>query len=308
MGSPSIEELHTSAIQPLQLRRLVAGLSLDSTDVQLLKYLEFFAGKVSIERAAFLHVIPQFYVFQNQELMSRELEIQDAVEERMEKLLEESIDLDLLGEVELEIRHGDVLKELLAEINTQDADVALIGQDADTDVHGIKAKKMARRVSCNSLVIPSNATPGISRIMVPIDFSDHAAQALRTALAIQNSFGEEVEIICVHVYEMPYFAGFNIGKTEAVFNRMVKEDREEAFQAFMAEHSPGDATNISAKLIEKRDPRISNYLLKYAKDVGVDFVVMGAKGHSTVDLLMMGSVTESFLAGNEDIPVMIVRK
>lgn len=303
-----IETVEPSAIQPFEVRRLVTGLSLDSTDVHLLQYLEFLASKVTVGRAAFLHVIPQFYVFQNQELLNREQEIQDAVEERMEKLLEESMDLDRLDAIELDIRHGDVLKEMITEISSQQADLALIGQDVDTDVHGIKAKKLARKVACNALVVPANAKQKISRIMVPIDFSEHAAQALSTALAIQQSFGESVEIVCVHIYEMPYFAGFNIGKTEAVFNRMVKADREEAFKAFLAANCPEGLTNVSAELIEKGDPRIVDYLLKFAEDQAIDFVVIGAKGHSTVDRLLMGSVTESFLVGNERMPVLIVRK
>ena len=40
---------------------------------------------------------------------------------------------------------------------------------------------------------------------------------------------------------------------------------------------------------------------------GVDLVVMGAKGHSKVELLLLGSVTEHFLGINSRVPTLVVK-
>ena len=47
--------------------------------------------------------------------------------------------------------------------------------------------------------------------------------------------------------------------------------------------------------------------MDYAYDKKADLIVMGAKGHSQVELLLMGSVTEKVLAVNESIPTLVVK-
>ena len=88
---------------------------------------------------------------------------------------------------------------------------------------------------------------------------------------------------------------------------MVEEDRMAAFDAFIATHLSEGEDNIEQQLVEKDRPGIAHYVMDYAKEQDVDFIVMGARGHSKVELLLLGSVTESVLAGNKHIPTLVVK-
>ena len=55
-------------------------------------------------------------------------------------------------------------------------------------------------------------------------------------------------------------------------------------------------------------PWIPHYIKEYAEENEVDFIVMGAKGHSKVELLLLGSVTEKLLSINNSIPTLIVKE
>ena len=52
---------------------------------------------------------------------------------------------------------------------------------------------------------------------------------------------------------------------------------------------------------------IAQYIMDYATSEEAGLIVMGAKGHSQVELLLMGSVTEKLLAINESIPTLVVK-
>jgi nucleotide-binding universal stress UspA family protein len=54
-------------------------------------------------------------------------------------------------------------------------------------------------------------------------------------------------------------------------------------------------------------PGIGSYIMDTVTDAGADLVVMGAKGHSHVERLLMGSVTEKVLALTTQIPVLVVK-
>jgi nucleotide-binding universal stress UspA family protein len=65
--------------------------------------------------------------------------------------------------------------------------------------------------------------------------------------------------------------------------------------------------NLDIKLMMQKEPGVAQYILDAVDEANSDLVVMGAKGHSKVELLLLGSVTEKLLALNEHIPTLIVK-
>lgn len=60
-------------------------------------------------------------------------------------------------------------------------------------------------------------------------------------------------------------------------------------------------------VIRKGEGDIADLLLKQAKALGTDLIIMGGKGHSKMELLLMGSRTERMLNINDSIPTLIVK-
>ena len=127
------------------------------------------------------------------------------------------------------------------------------------------------------------------------------------AIGIAKQLITPAQVVCLNVYEMPNFASFNISKTREQFRVMIEEDRMEALDAFLYSYAPEDKERIQKVLLQREMPWVPHYIMEYANNKNIDFIVMGAKGHSKVELLFIGSVTEKLLMLNDSIPTLIVK-
>ncbi|HKK80015.1 MAG TPA: universal stress protein, partial [Phaeodactylibacter sp.] len=139
------------------------------------------------------------------------------------------------------------------------------------------------------------------------DFSENSIKALRTAIALNESLSEPAKITVLNVYEMPNLSVYKIQRTREQFERMLQKDHEEAMNAFLNTQVPDYRDQLETKLIMQKTPGIAQYIMDVAEEYEGDFIVMGAKGHSKVELLLLGSVTEKLLGLNEHIPTLIVK-
>ncbi|HMQ46447.1 MAG TPA: universal stress protein [Saprospiraceae bacterium] len=310
MKNTNQEVLDDVAIQPFRIEAAMVGLEMGDADVPVLAYLNFLSEQVPIQSAHCLHVAARFDWFSP--LFGKTIEPlagQYALSEKVTTAIVEKVRHQLPGlKSTCEVREGDPLEELIKDTEEVDADLIVIGQKSHADHFGILAKKLVRKTKCNALVVPENAKLSLKKILVPIDFSAHSIKALRTAVAINKRMPAPAEILAVNVYELPDFASFKISKTQEQFEKLIEEDRLEAFDAFLNTYlTTEDRQHIKKLLCKKELPGIANYLLDCAEEQGADFIVMGAKGHSKVELLLMGSVTERLLTLNKSIPTLVVK-
>ncbi len=298
--------------EPFRLKQLMVALELGDSDQATLDYLDFFTSQIPTEAAYFLHVVPRFDLFN--EMYEREAqgvvsnyELNEEVIDRMEAKIRERFSKDNALRVELDVREGDPLEELLNDAGEVKADLAVIGQKTQSGQHGILARNFARKVPSNALVIPDQARPQLKKILVPIDFSENSVKALQTALALNEALAEPAKVIALNVYDMPNVSVYRIQKSREQLKRMLEEDRREAFHAFLDTHAGEAAGKIETVLIERIDPGIPSYITDYAEHNDIDLIVMGAKGHSRVELLLLGSITEKVLTHNRRIPTLVVK-
>lgn len=302
----------TTEINPLEIDQLVMGLEMSGSDEALLRYLDFFSEIVPIKASYFLHVVPPFDLLTNlyrEEVMplSGVSILRETLVNRIGGDISRLLTSGRIKDVEYHVVEGNPLEELLVTAEAQNPDLVVIGQKRYVNSHGILAKNFARKVDANALVVPEQSRRSLSTIVVPVDFSAHSARALQLATGIAAQSEEPIRIIAVNVYEMPNVSAYMLSKTEDEFRGMVEEDRSAAFDAFLATHAGPVQDQIEQKLIEKDRPGIAHYIMDYAMSEGADFIVMGAKGHSKLELMLLGSVTEDLLARNKHIPTLVVK-
>lgn len=299
-------------IPPFAINQALIALELGPTDEAMLDYLEFFIDRVPAKAIYFLHVLPKFDLFyamyekEAQSLISN-FELNDDVIARMKARVKALMAKKKNVFLEVDVREGDPLEELIKNAETAKADLIVIGQSSVTNRHGILAKNLVRKIKCNALIVPDKARKKLKKILVPIDFSSNSAKALQAAVALAKRVENPVEITCLNVYEMPNVSVYRIQKTRDQFKRMIKEDRLAAFQAFIDNYAVEAKSTIKTQLIEKDLPGVAPYVLDFAEDQGIDLIVIGAKGHSNVERLLLGSVTEKLMSLNEGIPSLIVK-
>ena len=303
----------SAATGPFAVRQAVVALNLGGGDEAVLGYLDFLSEKVSMGGIYFVHVLPRLDLFNALYEMGREelagnYELNRELIERMEAKIKLRPAAQKSGHVRFEVREGNPLEELLQEASDQGADLVVIGQRSGAEHHGILARNLARKIKCSALIIPEKARKRLRNILVPVDFSAHSVKALQTALAIGKSMGEAVRITCLNIFEMPNLSVYKIQKSRQELKQIIREDRESAFRDFFSKYAAGEEDRIKTALVERQVHGIASYLLEYARENDQDLIVMGAHGHSKVELLLLGSVTEKLLSGNDRIPTLVVKE
>ncbi len=138
----------------------------------------------------------------------------------------------------------------------------------------------------------------MKRILVPIDGSDNAAQALRY-LADRRKSGEKAEILLLNVQPgMPS-------------NRFVSKQEIKAYQASESEKALGTAKVRTLQRLLKADAYSevgdpAETIVKFAKKCGASEIVMAARGLGNLKGLFLGSVATKVVQLSS-LPVTIVK-
>ena len=143
----------------------------------------------------------------------------------------------------------------------------------------------------------------LDRILVPVDFSEPSAAALRRALDLTERTGAEVHVL--HVVPAPEtdldVSFDDLPEPDRAYYREVWKRAEGDLDAFLQRVPTGRATIkrvLTAGLA-------SRTVLDYAGHEDIDLVVMGTHGRRGLKRFMLGSVTEEVLQ-RSDLPVLVV--
>jgi nucleotide-binding universal stress UspA family protein len=125
------------------------------------------------------------------------------------------------------------------------------------------------------------------RILVPVDFSDHAARALDYAIELAKAFGSKLHLL--HCYQI------NVGGVSPygiVIPETLDRDVREAASRQLGEWS--DKAREKGVETEGTVTPIfpSEAIANVAERIDADLIVMGTRGLSGIKHVMLGSVAE----------------
>jgi len=144
----------------------------------------------------------------------------------------------------------------------------------------------------------------LSRILVPVDFSDHSRKALDWAMLMATPFNAAVEVL--YVWQPPTYLvpdvmlvvpGFNAAQLE----EQARGESTKSFEEFRR------AVKSSSATIKFRfeTGRPAAAILRVASE-GVDMIVMGTHGRTGLERVLMGSVANEVVT-RAGCPVVTVR-
>lgn len=210
----------------------------------------------------------------------------------------------------------DSIQDIIELVDKQNIDLLVLGKKKNERSFSSFSTTLARKVPCSVLLVPENTKAQINKIMVPIDFSDKAAKALKAAIyldkhidALQINVNEDVKVQVNHVYAPPpseLVDAMTNEQLKAQLFEVIDDELHKAYQQFMT------LINDSAPEIERYfTPNINfagaeiTYTL--AKDLNCNLIVCGATGKTNFDRFLMGSFTEKLMLYNDSIPMLIVK-
>jgi nucleotide-binding universal stress UspA family protein len=138
------------------------------------------------------------------------------------------------------------------------------------------------------------------RLLVPVDFSDSSARALRHAVKLAAESGGSLTI--VHVVPSDY-GWLGIGRDESCnLDRSLQRQAAERLRAFADEHI-GD--NVAADL-EVRMGQPAKEIVAAARESKCDSIVLSTRGLTGLDRYLIGSVADR-VARLAPCPVILIR-
>lgn len=294
-----------------RIRQVLTALDLSEMDEHILAYLDYLNTYVYIDELYFLHVVVKTRFWSN--LLGWETSLknnfvldEDIVKHIMGSVKEKLRYSDSIN-IEYDIKEGNRLNQLLNTIEEQQIDVAFVGKKPNSVASGVLVRNVARKSKCSVWVVPQNATQPIEQILVPVDFSESSSKALRQAVEFNKYLEKPAQITCVHIYKMPDLRIYQINETHEQVKDVLEQNLNGYFKEFLKKTLKDQQTNIQTKLIERIRLSTAGNLLEAAKNNKANIVFMGAKGHSAISRILLGSVTENFIQLNDEVATYIVR-
>ncbi len=145
-----------------------------------------------------------------------------------------------------------------------------------------------------------------TRILVPVDFSDHSLSAVRLAVDLARVYGSHVTLLHVgvvpHIYATELGLAGSAGPVFAEMSQTVAREQRHRLERVAKEEIPD---TIGQDMIV-REGFPPEELLAQVTAGQHDLVVMGTHGRTGLGRVLLGSVTERVLR-ECPVPVLVTR-
>ena len=210
--------------------------------------------------------------------------------------------------VEISLRNGNVVQEILAQAKTSRADLVVIGSHGRGGVQrlvlGSVAEKVLRLATCPVLTVRTGVRLARRRrspfetILCPTDFSAAANRAVAYAKRLAQE--ADARLIVMTAVEWPFGEAVMSGAVAELRNS-IESDASEALTRLLPRSANGPRTETIVALGKAGDA-----ILKVARGRSADLIVMGVSGRGALDVALLGS-TAHHVIREGTWPVLTVR-
>ena len=164
---------------------------------------------------------------------------------------------------------------------------------------------MARRATCSLLLVPEDAKPKFTRLLVPSDFSEHSKTALEEGILWAKKQGLKTELFFQNVFTIPsgyYFTG----KSLEEFTDQLKAHAAANFKKFIRKIDT-KGIKITPIYTPDQDDNPIQEIVATALAQKADVILIGAKGNTASTALHIGSLAERLIQYNNRVPLLVSR-
>jgi nucleotide-binding universal stress UspA family protein len=198
--------------------------------------------------------------------------------------------------VSYEVLQGPLTDQLLTHVADRHVDLLFVGHRRNHSGRKALARRLAMKAPCSVWMVPDGSPPAIHRVLVPIDFSDHAADTMRVATSLAQRHGLP-EVLALHVY-------FNEARTTFdEYDQILRGEEQEAFRQFIG---PINCHGVQVRPLFEEGADISQTISRVAAREQADLIVMATRGRSRSAAILLGSVTEDVIL-QDQLPLLVVK-
>ena len=283
---------------------LLAAFNLTKLDNSVLQYAGMISHMAKPEKIYSLHVtrnlnIPKEVLKEYPHLLNP---LDDFALRKMRKTVKDGFDGHPQTKIIYDVVEGSPLEVMLHQVTSKDIDMLLVGRKADATETRRLPMKLARKAPCSVFIVPEGTKPSISKILVPIDFSEFSANAMEIAIALASAKGIS-NIQCLHVYQLP-LGYYKTGKTEEEFTEIMKKNAQEKYLKFI-EVIDLKGVSVDMEFVLHKNP--AKAIHRMIEKEEIDLIVIGARGRNDGAGVLLGSVTEDLILSTH-VPLLAVKK
>jgi len=288
----------------LEIRHVLYPTDFSKEAELALKYAVGFAKEFDAELTLFHVVVPYMgetadpmeHLPGDRKLDEILVELEEAARGRLDRHVESCVGREDLRIHRVVKRGFSASDQILEYAKTYSADLIVMGTHGRRGFNrfllGSEAERVLRFASCPVFTLSKRAasvdlTDGRwGRIVVPIDFSPCSDVALTVGLDLAARHGAAVDV--VHVFDEPVVPPFLMDHTGSYIatDPKMKDRCLESMAHKVAEHHPPDGVTVERHVLEGR---IASTLQEFAETRGAQLIVMGTRGLSGLDYLLLGS-------------------
>jgi nucleotide-binding universal stress UspA family protein len=138
------------------------------------------------------------------------------------------------------------------------------------------------------------------KIVVAIDGSDISLKALEVALSEARIWNAELHVI--YVVETSMFSSIPMDNTWEIIYSLLESEGKEVFQK-SKDRAAQDGVSLITHL---KDGHAGNEIVSLSEELHADLIVIGSRGKTNIDRLLLGSVSEHVVR-NSSCTTMVVR-
>jgi len=210
--------------------------------------------------------------------------------------------------VEISLRNGNVVQEILAQAKTSRPDLMVIGSHGRGGIQrlvlGSVAEKVLRLATCPVLTVRRGvrlvrrSRSPFATILCPTDFSAAANKAVAYAKRLAQE--ADAKLILMTAVEWPFGEAAMSGAVAELRNS-IESDASEALTRLLPSSTDGRRTQTVVALGKAGDA-----IVKVARGRSADLIVMGVSGRGALDVALLGSTAHHVIRSGT-WPVLTVR-
>lgn len=284
-----------------RFQNILVNVPLRGADASLIRYASKITRLAKSARVHFFHadIPPDMPDAVRQKYPWLMEPITEASKKRLAELVDQLYDGHPDTQVTQEVIEGAPLYEILRRSQDMDADLIIINRDAYEESMAVK---LARKCACSLMILSGDDDVDFKEILVPVDFSQYASDAVDVALAFALSQGLD-HINLHHAFHLPY------GHHKST---LPKEDMEADLRAYAEEQmekfvGSTDMRGLQARMMIDCEPFVPRAVFRKVEETGADLVMVGSRGRNALASLLLGSNAEGILE-HIKVPLVIVKK
>jgi nucleotide-binding universal stress UspA family protein len=199
-------------------------------------------------------------------------------------------------EVTYAVREGPLTDQLLTHAAESGTDLLFVGHRHEHSGRKALARRLAMKAPCSVWMVPEESPALFDRLLVPVDFSEPAADSVRVATSLASIAGT-AECQTLHVY----FDDAVI--TYEGYEAVLKGEEREAYQRFIA---PVDIHGVRVTPLFEASPHVAETILRVAERERADLIVLATRGRSRSSAILLGSNAEEVII-NTRRPVLLIK-